>query len=120
MITSNTHIMSFPFTSMPTQFEQFTSSNDVESQSFDLNIDNYSIDDLFSIYKIRKQEQANVTEEYIKKSTEQYVAKVDELKTEINKLKTENNNLGIDNLKIKRKYEESETAFSNLLKKTKK
>lgn len=61
--------MSFPFSSMPTQFEQFTSSNDVDSQSFDLNIDNYSIEDLFSIYKIRKQEQANVTEEYIKKST---------------------------------------------------
>lgn len=73
--TNNTHIpsivypMSFPFTSMPTQFEQFTSSNDADSQSFDLNIDNYSIEDLFSIYKIRKQEQANVTEEYIKKST---------------------------------------------------
>lgn len=62
--------MSYIFNSTPTQLETFISSNDTsDSQSFDLNIENYTIDDLFSIYKIRKQEQANVTEEYIKKST---------------------------------------------------
>ena len=79
-------------------------------------------DDVNYKYKNLDKTNQQLEEEnkYLKKSTEQYVAKVDELKTEINKLKTENTNLGIDNLKIKRKYEESETAFSNLLKKTKK
>jgi hypothetical protein len=54
--------MNFPFyNSPPTDGKQ--------TVDFDLNIENYSIDDLFSIYKIRKQEQGNVTEEYIKKTT---------------------------------------------------
>ena len=61
--------MNFIFTSTPSQLDPFVSDTNADSQSFDLNVDNYSIDDLFSIYKIRKQEQANVTEEYIKKST---------------------------------------------------
>lgn len=44
--------------------------------------------------------------EYLKKSSTQYVEKIENLKTE--------------NVKLKRKYEDSEKAFSNLLKKTKK
>ena len=36
---------------------------------FDLNVNNYSVDDLFEIYKIRKNNQGNVTEDYIRKAT---------------------------------------------------
>jgi len=38
-------------------------------QSFDLNIDNYTVDDLFTIYKIKRHDQANVTEDVLKKIT---------------------------------------------------
>ena len=61
-------------------------------------------------YKFKQFERENktLTEEnqYLKKSTEQYVNKIEELK--------------VENTNLKRKYEDSEKAFSNLLKKTKK
>jgi hypothetical protein len=43
------------------------------NNSFDLNINNYSIDDLFDIYKIRKNDQGNVTAEYIQKATAEII-----------------------------------------------
>ena len=36
---------------------------------FDLNIDNYSTDDLLEIYKITKNNKGNITEDYVKKMT---------------------------------------------------
>jgi uncharacterized protein YdcH (DUF465 family) len=61
-------------------------------------------------YKVKGFEQTNQeltkTNEYLTRSNVQYVEKISELKTE--------------NTNLKRKYDESEKAFSNLLKKTKK
>ncbi len=61
-------------------------------------------------YKFKEYERNNKTlvdeNQYLKKSSEQYVSKIEELKTE--------------NTSLKRKYEKSEEAFANLLKKTKK
>ena len=61
-------------------------------------------------YKVKNLERTNQelvkTNEYLTKSNEQYATKVEELKTE--------------NVTLKRKYESSEQAFANLLKKTKK
>ena len=36
---------------------------------FDLNIDNYSTEDLLEIYKITKINKGNITEDYVKKMT---------------------------------------------------
>jgi ankyrin repeat protein len=59
-------------------------------------------------YKNLERKNKELTEEntYLKKSAEQYVEKIEELKTE--------------NVSLKRKYDDSEKAFANLLKKTKK
>ena len=61
-------------------------------------------------YKLKGFERTNQeltkTNEYLTKSSEQYVGKIEELKTE--------------NTNLKRKLDDSEKAFSNLLKKTKK
>lgn len=61
-------------------------------------------------YKVKELERTNQeltkTNEYLSKSSGQYVTKIDELKTE--------------NSNLKRKLDDSEKAFSNLLKKTKK
>ena len=61
-------------------------------------------------YKFKQFERENKTltdeNQYLKKSTEQYVNKIEELK--------------VENAGLKRKYEDCEKAFSNLLKKTKK
>ncbi len=46
-----------------------SSSPQQSSTGFDLNVNNYSVDDLFEIYKIRKNNQGNVTEDYIRKAT---------------------------------------------------
>lgn len=54
----------------------------------------------------RSNQELTKTNEYLTKSTSQYVEKIEELK--------------VENSNLKRKYEESEKAFSNLLKKTKK
>jgi ankyrin repeat protein len=54
----------------------------------------------------RKNEKLVEENEYLKKSTSQYVEKIETLKTE--------------NAGLKRKYDESEKAFTNLLKKVKK
>lgn len=54
----------------------------------------------------RKNEKLVEENEYLKKSTSQYVEKIETLKTE--------------NTGLKRKYDESEKAFTNLLKKVKK
>ena len=40
---------------------------------FDLNIDNYSTDDLLEIYKINKNQKGNITEDYVKKMTDEIV-----------------------------------------------
>jgi hypothetical protein len=40
---------------------------------FDLNIDNYSTDDLLEIYKINKKNKGNITEDYVKKMTDEIV-----------------------------------------------
>lgn len=40
---------------------------------FDLNIDNYSTDDLLEIYKINKRNKGNITEEYVKKMTHEII-----------------------------------------------
>jgi hypothetical protein len=42
---------------------------------FDLNINNYSVDDLFDIYKIRKNDQGNVSEDFIQKATSDIIQK---------------------------------------------
>lgn len=54
----------------------------------------------------RKNKELIEENEYMKKSQSQYVEKIEQLKTE--------------NVGLKRKYDESEKAFANLLKKTKK
>jgi ankyrin repeat protein len=54
----------------------------------------------------RKNDELTEENNYLKKSQSQYVEKIEELKTE--------------NVRLKRKYDESEKAFSNLLKKVKK
>jgi hypothetical protein len=41
---------------------------------FDLNIDNYSTDDLLEIYKINKRNKGNITEDYVKKMTNDIIA----------------------------------------------
>ena len=68
-------------------------------------------------YKNRALERTNEDlkqkNEYISKSTDQYVKKIDELKEENVKLKD-------DNVKLKRKIDDSEKAFANLLKKVQK
>jgi len=46
------------------------SGNDTNGKfGFDLNIDNYSTDDLLEIYKINKRQKGNITEDYVKKTT---------------------------------------------------
>jgi hypothetical protein len=40
---------------------------------FDLNIDNYSTDDLLEIYKITKINKGNITEDYVKKMTDDII-----------------------------------------------
>ena len=40
---------------------------------FDLNIDNYSTDDLLEIYKINKRNKGNITEDYVKKMTKDII-----------------------------------------------
>jgi hypothetical protein len=46
------------------------SGNDSNGKfGFDLNIDNYSTDDLLDIYKINKRQKGNITEDYVKKTT---------------------------------------------------
>ena len=61
-------------------------------------------------YKLKNLERNNLDlkneNEFLNKSTNEYIAKIDVLKTE--------------NTVLKRKYDDSEKAFSNLLKKTKK
>ncbi len=61
-------------------------------------------------YKVKGLERNNQeltkTNEYLTNSTSQYVEKIEELK--------------VENSNLKRKFEESEKAFTNLLKKTKK
>lgn len=61
-------------------------------------------------YKMKNLERSNQdlvkTNEYLTKSNEQYAGKIEELK--------------VENATLKRKYESSEQAFANLLKKTKK
>ena len=61
-------------------------------------------------YKVKGLERTNQelvkTNEYLTKSTSEYVEKIETLK--------------VDNSNLKRKFDESEKAFNNLLKKTKK
>ena len=61
-------------------------------------------------YKVKGLERTNQelvkTNEYLTKSTSEYVDKIESLK--------------VDNTNLKRKFDESEKAFNNLLKKTKK
>jgi len=68
-------------------------------------------------YKNRTLERTNAdlkqTNEYLNKSTDQYVNKIEELKEENVKLKD-------DNVKLKRKIDDGEKAFANLLKKVQK
>lgn len=65
-------------------------------------------DDINYGYKNLERKNKELVEEnnYLKKSASEYVCKIEELKTE--------------NVSLKRKYDESEKAFANLLKKTKK
>lgn len=65
-------------------------------------------DDINYKYKQVERENKTLVEEnqYLKKSSEQYVTKIEELKS--------------DNENLKRKFDKSEEAFANLLKKTKK
>ena len=68
-------------------------------------------------YKVKGLDRTNQeltkTNEYLTKSTIEYVEKIESLKVE-------NTNLKVENTNLKRKFDESEKAFSNLLKKTKK
>ena len=61
-------------------------------------------------YKVKGLERTNQdlikTNEYLTKSTSEYVEKIESLK--------------VENSNLKRKFDESEKAFNNILKKTKK
>jgi hypothetical protein len=80
--------------------------------AIDLSIESnkrYLIDNLLK----KNNAELKETNEYIIKSTDQYVKKIDVLKEENVKLKD-------DNVKLKRKIDDGEKAFSNLLKKVQK
>lgn len=75
-------------------------------------------------YKCKNLERKNAVlveeNEYLKKSSSQYVEKIESLKIENSGLKIENSGLKMENSGLKRKNDESEKAFANLLKKVKK
>ena len=83
---------------------------------------NFEIDQLYTKfddlnYKTKTLERSNndlkQSNEYLNKSNDQYVKKIEELKKD-------NEKLNEDNVKIKRKLDDSDKAFSNLLKKVQK
>ena len=83
---------------------------------------NFEIDQLYTKfddlnYKTKNIERSNndlkQSNDYLQKSNDQYVKKIEELKEN-------NTKLNDDNVKIKRKLEDSDKAFSNLLKKVQK
>jgi len=87
----------------------------IKSNSTEVGILTTRCDDLS--YRVRNLEKTNTelkaTNDYLQKSNGEYIARIEKLNTDIAEKETEKRNL-------KRKLDESETAFANLLKKNKK
>jgi len=83
--------------------DKLLSKNDAELNDIYNKFDNVNYE-----YKNLKRKNEELIEEntYLKKSSSQYTEKIEELKSE--------------NVSLKKKYDDSEKAFANLLKKTKK